>query len=186
MDLLDQICTPNVVQHDPSTQGDLRGPRALKEQIQEYRHGMSDLELAVDDVIATEDKVITRWHGHGTNDGEMMGMPPTGMRAEVTGITIDRFDSAGRITETWSQWDNLDSSSSSVSPSRRWQRSRTSSGQTGSRDSSPGCRSASVLRPEFGQQLAEVRVLLGAVARERLGCLQHSPRPARTKCSGPG
>ena len=38
---------------------------------------------------------------------QMMGMPPTGMRAEVTGITIDRYDSGGRITETWSQWDNL-------------------------------------------------------------------------------
>jgi steroid delta-isomerase-like uncharacterized protein len=107
LDLLDQICTPNVVQHDPSTQGDLRGPRALKEQIQEYRNGMSDLEMTVDEIFGTEDKVVTRWHGHGTNDGQMMGMPPTGMRAEVTGITIDRFDTAGRITETWSQWDNL-------------------------------------------------------------------------------
>src|SRR6476620_7973337 len=107
LDLIDEICTPNVVQHDPSMQGDLRGPRALKEQIQAYRDGMSDLELTVDEMFAAEDKVVTRWHGHGTNDGSMMGMPPTGMRAEVTGITIDRFDSAGRITETWSQWDNL-------------------------------------------------------------------------------
>lgn len=107
LDLIDQICTPNVVQHDPSTQGDLRGPRALKEQIQAYRDGMSDLELTVDEIFAAEDKVVTRWHGHGTNDGPMMGMSPTGMRAEVTGITIDRFDSAGRITEIWSQWDNL-------------------------------------------------------------------------------
>lgn len=107
LDLIDQCCTPNVVQHDPSTQGDLRGPRALKDQIQSYRDGMSDLELIVDDVLAVDDKVVTRWRGKGTNDGAMMGMPPTNRRAEVTGITIDRYDSAGRITEIWSEWDNL-------------------------------------------------------------------------------
>jgi steroid delta-isomerase-like uncharacterized protein len=107
LDLLDQCCTPNVVQHDPSTNGDLRGPKALKEQIQIYRDGMSDLEMTIDDVIAADDKVVTRWRGSGTNDGMMMGMPPTGKSAEVTGITIDRFDSAGRITEIWTEWDNL-------------------------------------------------------------------------------
>jgi predicted ester cyclase len=63
--------------------------------------------MTIEDVIAADDKVITRWRGTGTNDGAMMGMPPTGRHAEVTGITIDRFDSAGRITEIWTQWDNL-------------------------------------------------------------------------------
>jgi steroid delta-isomerase-like uncharacterized protein len=107
LDLIDQCCTPNVVQHDPAQQSDLRGPRALKDQIQIYRDGMSDLELTVDDIIAVDDKVVTRWRGTGTNDGSMMGMPPTGRHSEVTGITIDRFDSAGRITEVWTEWDNL-------------------------------------------------------------------------------
>jgi steroid delta-isomerase-like uncharacterized protein len=107
LDLLDQCCTPNVVQHDPATQGDLRGPAALKDQIRVYRDGMSDLEMKIDDIFAIDDKVVIRWSGEGTNDGEMMGMPPTGRRAAVTGITIDRYDSGGRITEIWSQWDNL-------------------------------------------------------------------------------
>lgn len=107
LDLMDQFCTPNVVSHDPANGADTRGPRALKEQIQAYRDGMSDLHLTVEETIAADDKVVTRWRGTGTNDGQMMGMPPTGRRAEVTGITIDRYDSGGRITETWSQWDNL-------------------------------------------------------------------------------
>lgn len=107
LDFMDQCCTPNVVSHDPANGGDNRGPRALKEQIQAYRDGMSDLHLTVEDTIAADDKVVMRWRGTGTNDGAMMGMPPTGKHAEVTGITIDRYDSGGRITETWSQWDNL-------------------------------------------------------------------------------
>jgi steroid delta-isomerase-like uncharacterized protein len=107
IDLIDEFCTPNVVQHDPAAPGDLRGPRALKEQIQMYRDGMSDLHITVDDIIATEEKVAIRWTGEGTNDGAMMGMSPTNRHAEVTGITIDRFDSGGRITESWTEWDNL-------------------------------------------------------------------------------
>ena len=37
---------------------------------------MSDLEMTVDESFAADDKVVTRWHGHGTNDGPMMGMAP--------------------------------------------------------------------------------------------------------------
>jgi predicted ester cyclase len=41
----------------------------------------------------------------GTNDGELDGMPPTGRKVEVRGISIDRFDNDGRIVETWDNWD---------------------------------------------------------------------------------
>ena len=67
---------------------------------------MSDLECVVEDQFASGDKVCTRWTARGTNDGELLGMAPTGKRAEVTGISIDRFDDEGRIVETWDQWDN--------------------------------------------------------------------------------
>lgn len=105
-DLIEQFCTPNIVSHD-SARDDIRGTRAIKESIQGYRDAMSDLKLTVVDIIAEEDKVVLRWRGAGTNDGALMGMPPTNRHSEVTGITIDRFDSAGRITETWTEWDNL-------------------------------------------------------------------------------
>jgi len=36
----------------------------------------------------------------------MMGVPPTGKRIEVTGITVNRI-SGGKIAEDWTVWDSL-------------------------------------------------------------------------------
>jgi len=58
--------------------------------------------VSVEDQIAEGDMVATRWRATGTHTGELMGIPPTGMRSEISGITINRF-SGGRITEDWYQ-----------------------------------------------------------------------------------
>ena len=106
LEVFDEVCSPDIVSHDPAEPEDLRGIEAHKERVRAYRTAMSDLVLAIEDTIATEDKVATRWRARGTNDGEMMGMPPTGKRTDITGMSIDRFDSDGKIVETWDQWDN--------------------------------------------------------------------------------
>ena len=71
-----------------------------------YRTAMPDLEVVVEDAFGSGDRVCTRWTARGTNDGELMGMPPTGKRVEITGNSIDRFDADGKVVETWDQWDN--------------------------------------------------------------------------------
>ncbi len=42
----------------------------------------------------------------GTHAGDLMGIPPTGRRIEVSGITISRF-AGGKIAEEWHQGDDL-------------------------------------------------------------------------------
>ena len=106
MEVFDEICSPDVVSHDPAELEDLRGIEAHKERVHAYRTAMPDLEVVFDDLIATGDKVVSRWTARGTNDGELLGMPPTGKRVEITGISIDRFDADGKLVETWDQWDN--------------------------------------------------------------------------------
>ena len=106
LEVFDEVCSPDVVSHDPAEPEDIRGIAAHKERVRGYRTAMSDLEVIIDDVVATGDKVATRWRARGTNDGELMGMAPTGKRVEITGMSIDRFDSEGKIVETWDQWDN--------------------------------------------------------------------------------
>ena len=68
---------------------------------------MPDLQLIVEDQIAEGDKVATRWRMCGTHSGaEFMGMPPTGRKVDVTGISIDRLVK-GKIAEHWSAEDAL-------------------------------------------------------------------------------
>jgi steroid delta-isomerase-like uncharacterized protein len=107
LDVVDEVCAPDIVQHDPSMPSDGHGTDDVKDQIRMYRAAFSDLEITVDDIFASRDEVVTRWTSRGTNDGALMGIPPAGHRAKITGITIDRFDGAGRIAEVWNQWDNL-------------------------------------------------------------------------------
>ena len=72
-----------------------------------YRAAFSDLRLEAGDVIASGDKVVVRATATGTNDGEFMGMPPTGKRIEVPLIDIHRFGDDGLAREHWGVVDML-------------------------------------------------------------------------------
>jgi steroid delta-isomerase-like uncharacterized protein len=106
LEVIDELCSPDVVSHDPAEPEDVRGIEAHRERIRAYRTAISDLEVLVEDIVANGDRVATRWRARGTNDGELMGMSPTGKHVEITGMSIDRFDADGKIVETWDQWDN--------------------------------------------------------------------------------
>ena len=63
------------------------------------------LELG-DEQIAEGDKVVTRWTGHGTHQGELAGIPATGKSSTVTGVAVDRIVN-GKITESWGIFDEF-------------------------------------------------------------------------------
>jgi steroid delta-isomerase-like uncharacterized protein len=65
-----------------------------------------DSHFTIDDMIAAEDKVITRYTLRGTHKNEYMGIPPTGKQIEVKGVSIDRFVE-GKDVETWDFPDTL-------------------------------------------------------------------------------
>jgi predicted ester cyclase len=70
------------------------------------RGAFPDARVTVEDQIAEGDKVVDRWTATGTPTGDLMGVPPTGRRIEVSGITISRF-AGGKIVEDWYQGDDL-------------------------------------------------------------------------------
>jgi predicted ester cyclase len=108
-ELVDQLIAPEAVNHDPATPAELRalrGAEVLRRTASMYRAAFPDLRLVVDDVISAGDKVVLRWHSEGTHRGDLAGLAPTGARASVTGISIDRWQ-AGKVVESWAEWDNL-------------------------------------------------------------------------------
>ncbi len=72
-----------------------------------YRATFPDMRMDVEEVIASGDRTVARVTVSGTQDGEFMGMPPSGRRVEVRLIDIMRFDDAGLITEHWGVVDML-------------------------------------------------------------------------------
>jgi steroid delta-isomerase-like uncharacterized protein len=69
---------------------------------------IADIHFNVEDMIAEDDKVVTRFIVSGTHQGEFLGAPGTGKTFSVTGMWIHRLEN-GRIVEgrDWGEWDAL-------------------------------------------------------------------------------
>jgi len=50
-----------------------------------------DMEITVEDQLAQDDLVATRWTSRGTQTGALMGIEPTGKQVTVSGVTISRL-----------------------------------------------------------------------------------------------
>ena len=106
LDAADEIIGPDYVSYEP-TSGETRGIEGAKQFAATYRQAFPDLENTIEDMVAEGDKVVVRFRGRGTHQGETEAFgPPTGKRMEITGITIKRL-SEGKIVEAWTNFDAL-------------------------------------------------------------------------------
>jgi len=102
----DEIIAADHTNHDPGTPGISDGPEGAKQVVSLYSTAFPDVRLTIEDQFAQGDRVVTRWTGVGTHQGELMGIPPSGKQATVTGMQINRITN-GKIAETWVNWDTL-------------------------------------------------------------------------------
>jgi steroid delta-isomerase-like uncharacterized protein len=105
-EVIGELVADDYVGYDPAQPELTNGPDGARRQAEGYRAAFPDLRLTIEDQIAEADKVVTRWNGRGTHEGELFGLAATGKQTTVTGITIDRI-ADGRIVESWTNWDTL-------------------------------------------------------------------------------
>ena len=65
-----------------------------------------DLSFTIDDIVAEEDKVAVRYVMRGTQSGPFQGIPATGKKIAVSGVSIGRV-SGGKFVEGWAYTDSL-------------------------------------------------------------------------------
>jgi steroid delta-isomerase-like uncharacterized protein len=106
LELFNETDAPEYVLHDPSVPEDVRGVEAVKQFASMYLRAFPDLRFTIEEQLAEGDKVVTRWTSSATHQGELMGIPATGNRTRVSGITISRI-SEGNLVEDWNNWDTL-------------------------------------------------------------------------------
>ena len=106
LDLVEEIYAPNFVGHDPTMPEDVRGVEGRREFYGMYQSAFPDTQITIEDQLAEGDRVATRWTARGTHQGELMGVPPSGNRVEVSGVTISRIE-GGKIAEEWDNYDAL-------------------------------------------------------------------------------
>jgi len=69
------------------------------ESIREQRRAFPDVCFSIDDVVADDDRVATRWTVTGSH-------AESDRHVTVSGMSIDVL-TAGRIVENWTVWDRL-------------------------------------------------------------------------------
>jgi len=71
-----------------------------------WHQAFPDVVISPEKLIAEDDLVAIYWIARGTNTGTGNGLPATGKKAELSGITIWRIVD-GKIKEEWSAFDQL-------------------------------------------------------------------------------
>jgi predicted ester cyclase len=107
LDVLDELLSPDYVNHTPSTGNPPPGPDGLKPIVAAIRRGFPDLRFEVKDMVVTPDAIAIRVVMRGTHLGELFGTAPTGKPVEVNQINIERIRN-GRIVEHWRITDELE------------------------------------------------------------------------------
>jgi len=103
LELIDQLYAEDFVDDSP---GGGRGRELIKAAIKEFHKTCPDLRMEIEDVFATDDKVVIRYTGHGTQTGAYGEIPATGKAVNVRGITVFLIKD-GKIKTEWTEYDRL-------------------------------------------------------------------------------
>ena len=85
----DNIISPEYVYHGPM--GEFRGPEGFKQMVAMARKACPDIHYTIDDMVAEGNKMAVRYTATGTFTGELMGIPPTGKRFNMTQAFFYKF-----------------------------------------------------------------------------------------------
>jgi ketosteroid isomerase-like protein len=103
-EVADEIVAADFVAHGPQAPP-ADGPDGVKARVGLYQDAVAG-QWDVQEIFSCGDRVIARWVGRGSHQGELMGLEPTGRPIEVDAISIFRI-SDGKIAEEWTVWDAL-------------------------------------------------------------------------------
>ena len=105
VDLLEQLLAPTYVD-EKAPPGTPVGPQGIAQVITMFRRAFPDLRFTIEDQIAEGDRVATRYTFRGTQQGELMGIPPTGKQVSIGGVSIYRITD-GKMQQAWIEYDML-------------------------------------------------------------------------------
>lgn len=80
------------------------GRDGLQQLLNRYFTAFPDLRFEVDRTIIENNKVALSWTAHGTHQGRIMSIPPTGRKIAVRGVSMLTIDN-GKVKEVTFLWD---------------------------------------------------------------------------------
>lgn len=106
-DLLPDYVASDAVDHDPLP-GTESMPilEGLATFLEMRRQAFPDFKYTIEDVLAEGDKVFGRLTMHGTHTGAFLGIPASGVSAEMKVMTLVRLQD-GKVQEHWGRPDMM-------------------------------------------------------------------------------
>lgn len=98
VDAMDRYYSPKYAHHDVS-RPDVTSLEDYKQWARDLIEGLPDLHVAVDDLIAEEEKAVKRWTATGTHTGTLAGIAPTGRKVAFCGLSTYKVQD-GKILES--------------------------------------------------------------------------------------
>ena len=103
LELAEQLYAKDFINHGLNRDATLQEDQAA---LKGWHQAFSDVVIEPRKLIAEGDLVTVYWVARGTNTGTGNGLPATGKKVELAGITIWRI-ADGKIKEEWSAFDQL-------------------------------------------------------------------------------
>ncbi|NBB86691.1 MAG: DUF4440 domain-containing protein [Bacteroidetes bacterium] len=105
--IIDELAAPDLTVAYAHYPEPYHGPEAFKAMLSKTHQYFPDLTIDVHDIVADANRAVVRWTYRGTfQEGEMFGVPASGQRVEVPGITIYEMQ-AGAVRREEGLVDNL-------------------------------------------------------------------------------
>ncbi len=99
LQLVDEMYASSFICHS-NTSSTWHGPEGVRERVRAIRTAFPDWTETVQDTIAENDRVVTRFVCTGTHRGMFMGIEPTGRRIRGVEVAIFRIEHC-KIAEQW-------------------------------------------------------------------------------------
>jgi len=114
--IADEIYASDFINHGLHKNFDLQADQAA---VHAEKKAFPDLKMTVDLMTAEHDLVTVVWTFRGRNTAAGYGLPPTGARIELRGITVWRIVD-GKIREEWTSFDDMQAAQQLVTQ-LKWQ-----------------------------------------------------------------
>ncbi len=105
--VIERWIAPDYVGYYTRQTDPIRGIPGFTKMVDELFLAFPDLQVSLEDVIASGDRVASRIRIQGTHRGPLEGYGPSGARVSSSFLAIERYDGDGRCIEEWVHSDDL-------------------------------------------------------------------------------
>jgi predicted ester cyclase len=106
LELIDELIAADFAGHIPCAEPDVTGPAGVRQFVSSHRRAYPGLYVKIEDQIAEDDRVVTRWRATIPAPEAQAPLLPAGRSACYAGISITRL-LAGKQVDSHTECTNL-------------------------------------------------------------------------------